>query len=29
MNDYKPIKPEETKKLLSLAKETKPVFMHA
>lgn len=29
MNDYKPITPKETEKLLSLAKETNPVFMHA
>ncbi len=28
MNEYKPITAPETNKLLSLAKETKPVFMH-
>lgn len=29
MNEYEPISGEETDKLLSLAKETSPVFMHA
>ena len=29
MNDFEPISGKETDKLLSLAKETKPVFMHA
>ncbi len=29
MNDYKPITETETSKLLALAKETEPVFMHA
>src|SRR5665648_78401 len=29
MNEYKPITEKETNKLLSLAKETKPVFMHS
>jgi len=28
MNDYKPITEQETEKLLTLAKETTPVFMH-
>lgn len=29
MNDYKPITEEETNKLITLAKNTKPLFMHA
>jgi predicted aldo/keto reductase-like oxidoreductase len=29
MNEYKPISEEETGKLLSLSKNTKPIFMHA
>jgi predicted aldo/keto reductase-like oxidoreductase len=29
MNEYKPISEEETSKLLTLAKNTKPIFMHA
>jgi predicted aldo/keto reductase-like oxidoreductase len=29
MNDYKPISEQETAKLLSMAKSTKPIFMHA
>jgi predicted aldo/keto reductase-like oxidoreductase len=29
MNDYKPISDEETTTLLSMAKSTKPIFMHA
>lgn len=29
MNEYKPISEEETGKLLSLAKNTKPIFMHS
>jgi predicted aldo/keto reductase-like oxidoreductase len=29
MNDYQPISEQETKELLALAKETKPIFMHA
>jgi predicted aldo/keto reductase-like oxidoreductase len=29
MNDYKPITDQETGKLLTLAKETEPVFMHS
>ena len=28
MNDYKPISEDETSKLLALAKNTKPIFMH-
>ena len=29
MNEYQPISEVETNKLLALAKETKPIFMHA
>jgi len=29
MNEYKPISEEETGKLIALAKNTKPIFMHA